>query len=134
MSTAHLGRRAIRWLPVLAWMVVIFCVSAQPDLPHHPEALIDVIVRKLSHMAEYAVLAALSLWALGTASSSIPRSHFVCSFVLAALYALSDELHQRFVPGRDPRGLDVGFDVAGAALALLVISTAWQARRRRLRD
>ncbi len=100
----------------------------------YPEAVIDVIVRKLSHMAEYGVLAALCLWALGTASSSIPRSHFLYAFVLAMLCALSDELHQRFVPGRDPRALDVGFDVAGAALTLLVISTARRVRRRRLGD
>jgi VanZ family protein len=111
-------------------MVVIFCVSAQPDLPHHPEAMIDVIIRKLSHMAEYGILAALSLWALGTASSSVPRSHFVCAFVLALLYALSDELHQRFVPGRDPRALDVGFDIAGAGLALFAMSSVRRALRR----
>lgn len=129
MSAAHLGWRAVRSLPVLAWMVVIFCVSAQPDLPHYPEAVIDVIVKKLSHMAEYGILAALSLWSLGTASSSIPRRHFLCAFVLAALYAFSDELHQRFVPGRDARALDVGFDVAGAALALFAMSTVRRARR-----
>jgi VanZ family protein len=115
-------------------MAVIFCVSAQPDLPHYPEAMIDVIVRKLSHMAEYGILATLSLWALGTASSSIPRSHFLGAFVLAALYAFSDELHQRFVPGRDPRALDVGFDVAGAALALIAVSTVRRARQHPQRD
>lgn len=130
MSAAHLGRRAVRWLPVLLWMAVIFYVSAQPDLPHHPEAVVDVIVKKLSHMAEYGILAALALWALGGASSSVPRSHFLFAFALAALYAASDELHQRLVPGRDPRPMDVGFDVAGAALALFAMSTVRRARQR----
>jgi VanZ family protein len=111
-------------------MAVIFYLSAQPDLPHHPEAMIDVVVKKLSHMAEYGVLAALSLSALGGPSSSIPRSHFLCAFALAALYATSDELHQRLVPGRNPRPLDVGFDVAGAALALLGMARVRRARQR----
>jgi VanZ family protein len=130
MSAAHLVRRAVRWLPVLLWMAVIFCLSAQPDLPHHPEAVVDVIVKKLGHMAEYGILAALSLWALSGPSSTVPRSHFVSACALAALYAVSDELHQRFVPGRDPRPLDVGFDVAGAALALFAMSTVRRARQR----
>jgi len=130
MSAAHLGRRAVRWLPVLLWMAVIFCLSAQPDLPHHPDAMIDVVVKKLGHMAEYGILAALSLWALGGVSSSIPRSHFLCAFALTALYAVSDELHQRFVPGRNPRPLDVAFDVAGAALALLGMARVRRARQR----
>jgi len=130
MSAAHLGRRAVRWLPVLAWMAVIFYLSAQPDLPHHPDAMIDVVVKKLSHAAEYGILAALSLWALGSASSSIPRSHLLCAFALTALYAVSDELHQRLVPGRNPRPLDVGFDVAGAALALLGMARVRRARQR----
>lgn len=130
MSAAHVGRRAVRWLPVLAWMAVIFYLSAQPDLPHHPDAMIDVVVKKLSHAAEYGILAALSLWALGSASSSIPRSHLLCAFALTALYAVSDELHQRLVPGRNPRPLDVGFDVAGAALALLGMARVRRARQR----
>jgi VanZ family protein len=111
-------------------MAVIFYLSAQPDLPHHPEAVVDVIVKKLGHIAEYGILAALFLWALGSASSSIPRSHFLCAFALTALYAVSDELHQRFVPGRGPRALDVGFDVAGAALALFAAATVRRARQR----
>jgi VanZ family protein len=111
-------------------MAVIFCLSAQHDLPHYPEALIDLIVKKLSHMAEYGILAALSLWALGGRSPAIPRSHFLCAFALTALYAASDELHQRFVPGRGPQLLDVGFDVVGAVVGLSATSMVWRARRR----
>ncbi|MCJ7831586.1 MAG: VanZ family protein [Dehalococcoidia bacterium] len=42
------------------------------------------------------------------------------SFVLAALYAASDEYHQGFVPGRDASWADWGLDVAGAAAAMLL--------------
>jgi len=41
------------------------------------------------------------------------------AWVLAVLYALTDEFHQSFVPGRHPSLLDVlVFDAAGAAIAL----------------
>ena len=40
------------------------------------------------------------------------------AFVLSLLYAISDELHQTFVPGRSGRLTDVGFDSLGALLAL----------------
>jgi VanZ family protein len=129
MRATDLGRRAARWLPVLLWMAVIFYLSAQSDLPHYPEALIDLVVKKLSHMAEYGILAALSLWALGAPPSAIPKRHFLCALCLAALYAASDELHQRFVPGRGPQILDVGFDVTGAIVSLLVTPRVWRARR-----
>ena len=64
MSAARIGRKAIRWLPVLLWMAAIFYLSALPDLPHHPEATMDLIIKKLAHMVAYGVLAGLALWAL----------------------------------------------------------------------
>jgi len=42
------------------------------------------------------------------------------AFFLTALYALSDEFHQAFVPGRDTSLLDVGCDLVGAGLGLWV--------------
>jgi VanZ family protein len=38
---------------------------------------------------------------------------------LCILYAITDEYHQSFVPGRSPRGMDVGIDALGAVLGLL---------------
>ncbi len=47
---------------------------------------------------------------------------------LVFLYAISDEFHQRFVPGRGASVLDVLIDVFGAAVALLIFKT-WEIRR-----
>lgn len=110
-----------RWLLVLLWMGVIFFLSHQPDLPHHPEAILDVIIKKLGHMAEYAVLAALAWWAWRRVGGTTSTRAFLYAFVLAVLYAASDEGHQYLVPGRNPQLLDVGFDVLGAGLSLLTI-------------
>jgi VanZ family protein len=121
MSVNRTGRRVLRWLVVVLWMGVIFYLSAQPDLPHHPEAALDLVIKKLGHMAEYAVLAALAWWAWRDDHELASWRAFVLAFGVAALYAISDETHQHFVPGRNPQPLDVGFDVVGSLLCLLVI-------------
>ena len=72
----------------------------------------DLVLRKLAHMAEYAVLAALLWRALGS---------YLGAFVVAVVYAGTDELHQHFVSGRHAAVRDVGIDAAGAAIGLAVI-------------
>jgi VanZ family protein len=122
MNGVSMGRRAVRWLPVLLCMTLIFYLSAQPDLPHHAEAVTDVIIKKSGHMVEYGILAGLTLWALRGDGHSTLRYPFWWALAIAGLYAVSDEMHQYFVPGRNPRPMDVGFDLLGACLALAVIA------------
>jgi VanZ family protein len=43
------------------------------------------------------------------------------SFVLAIIYAASDEFHQRFVPGRTATIYDLGFDLSGINIAAYLI-------------
>ena len=111
---------------IVVWAVVIFSFSAQPDTEsseisghvsyrivkmwnqvfgwkHSGPELeqmaqkIEYPVRKAAHMSEYAVLG------------------------ITAAYAVTDEFHQLFVPGRAGRVTDVLIDSAGAFLALLAI-------------
>lgn len=106
-----------RWLPPLAWMGLVFILSAQPDLPHVPGALLDTLLKKGGHAAAFGVLAWLYLRALRGGGPSTHRLRLL-SLALTVLYACSDELHQAFVPGRNPRLSDVLVDSAGAMLAL----------------
>ena len=84
------GPRARLWLPVVAWAALIFAFSSVPDLGTGLGGW-DLVLRKLAHAAEYAVLGALLVRATGRAG---------LAFALGALYAVSDEVHQSFVPGR----------------------------------
>ncbi len=120
--TSRIARQLVRWVPVLVWMGLIFYLSAQPDLPHHPQGIVDVIIKKTGHMAEYGVLAGLVWWAWPSSGGQRPRRVSVYALMLSALYAISDEVHQFFVPGRTAMWFDVGFDVAGVVLSLLLIS------------
>jgi VanZ family protein len=113
-------------------MGLIFYFSAQPDLPHAPGPWLDLLLKKGGHAAAYGVLAWLYLRALrqrsapGRAQAAIR----VVSAGLAVAYALSDEYHQTFVPGRGGNLLDVTIDGAGACAAMLL--DWWLARRRAL--
>ena len=122
MNSVRIARRVVPWLPAVGWMAVIFYLSAQPELPHHSEAQIDLVIKKVGHMVEYAILAALALWAARRGGSTTAKRAFLWALLIAVSYAVTDEIHQYFVPGRNPRALDVGFDVVGACVGLLVVS------------
>ena len=99
-------------------MGFIFWLSAQPDLPRAPEPWLDRVVKKAGHVALYGVLAWLYLGALRGDAPPSDRARLL-AFGLAVLYAVTDEVHQSFVPGRTPSPWDVVIDGVGAALAVL---------------
>jgi VanZ family protein len=101
------------WLPVLLWMGAIFALSAQPDLPHPSSGWLDLVISSAAHMFLFGVLAVLFARALANR-----RRAWSFALILTMLYALTDEFHQAFVPGRQPDLLDLLCDGAGAALAL----------------
>jgi VanZ family protein len=101
------------WLPLLAWMALVFFLSAQPNPPHAPGPVLDLLVSSAAHFALYAVLALLAVRAFGES-----RRAWFAALWLTLLFAVSDELHQAFVPGRTSNAWDVACDAAGALLAL----------------
>jgi VanZ family protein len=107
----------LRWLPALFMMISIFLVSAQPssNLPNFDWA--DGLVKKSGHAIVYAMLALLYWRALDFND----RKLWV-AWLLALLYAITDEFHQSFVPGRHPAVFDVIiFDNFGALISLWLV-------------
>jgi VanZ family protein len=107
-----------RWLPALLMMLIIFLFSSQPssDLPDFNWA--DKIVKKGGHLLGYAILA-LSYWY----AFRMQKDKRGLAWLLAVLYALTDEFHQAFVPGRHSTIWDVLiFDNFGAMLSLWIVS------------
>jgi VanZ family protein len=101
------------WLPVLLWMGLIFFLSSIPRL-RVTEGLSDLILRKLAHMTEYAILFFLFWRGWGQSGTFSVKKRLLTALVLTILYAASDEYHQTFVPGRAGRIQDVAIDTAGA--------------------
>ncbi|MGH2562549.1 MAG: VanZ family protein [Thermomicrobiales bacterium] len=106
-----------RWLPSVFWMSLIFLLSAQERLPR-PSGISPDIQALAGHFGAYAILALLLLGALAHLGWSF-ATRAAIAFVVAVLYGVSDEIHQSFVPGRDPSAFDVGIDALGAAVALI---------------
>lgn len=105
------------WLPVIFWMAVIFYFSDQPDLKSGLPGDWDFILRKLAHITEYFILTLLLARAL--AGEKISKSRALIFAGLAALlYAVSDEIHQLFVFGREGSVKDVVIDGVGIIIAL----------------
>jgi VanZ family protein len=109
------------WLPVLLWMGVIFVASSQPKLPFVVNKTVDFATKKAGHVTEYAILAFLFWRAISQGRGKPALPSLGGTFVVSLLYAISDEFHQTFVPGRSGRLTDVGFDALGALLALSLV-------------
>jgi VanZ family protein len=106
------------WLPVLVWAAVIFTFSSIPDLGTGLGGW-DLVLRKLAHASEYAILGALLVRATGRGG---------VAFALALLYAAGDEFHQTFVEGRVGAVHDVAIDAVGAAIGIVLYRSV-RARR-----
>jgi len=102
---------------VLAWAAVIFAFSSVPDLGTGLGSW-DLLVRKIAHAVEFGVLGVLFLRATRRPG---------LAFVLGTLYAVSDEVHQSFVPGRMGSAVDVAIDMIGVLAGIVV----WQLVRAR---
>lgn len=106
------------WLPVAAWAGVIFYLSSVPHLSTG-WGVWDLILRKMAHMVEFGVLALL-FWRALSGSKPLERVTLArWTLAVVALYALSDEFHQSFVPGRVMSLWDVSIDTLGGYIAIL---------------
>jgi VanZ family protein len=114
------GRILSSWLPLFAWAALIFYLSSVPHLQTQL-GIWDLILRKLAHMTEYAVLFLLARRAFATFPSLQGKKLTLAAAIFAVLYAASDEWHQSFVPGRGPSVIDVGIDSTGVLIGWLVL-------------
>ncbi len=110
-------------------MGLIFYLSSRsavgPDLP--------AWTRPVAHFCLYAALASLWLFALAPVLGM--RRAMIAAAAISFLYAISDEIHQGYVPGRDSDPVDVLVDCLGIGFALWALSraSARPGRRRRPR-
>ncbi len=136
------------WLPPLLWMALIWGLSSDVGsaaqtsrffvplltwlLPWATPAQIALahgLVRKLGHLVEYAILAALWFRALrGERRLALPISAWI-ALATSVAWAILDELHQSTVASRTASATDVLLDAAGATLAALTLRLRDRGRR-----
>jgi VanZ family protein len=95
-------------------MALIFWLSSRAV----PSRLDPLLPDKIVHACVYAGLSALLVRALaGGWRGTISMGQAAAAAALAALYGMSDELHQSFVPARDADMMDLLADTIGAIVA-----------------
>ena len=81
----------------------------------------NAIIRKLAHFSIYTLLG-LEIMGLMTKTKLKDKTRILITIGLGMSYAILDEFHQSFSPGRTPKVTDVYIDTLGIILgALLVI-------------
>jgi VanZ family protein len=129
------------WLPPFIWLGVIFVGSTEvmsaeqtsrflvpflrwldPQISFATIAAIHFALRKLGHLTEYAIFAALLWRALrwGTCLQAKMSILFLLAWLAAALFAVTDEFHQSFVPSRTASPIDIIIDICGAMIGLII--------------
>jgi len=149
-------KRIILILITLAWAVTIFVFSAQPaDTSTNMSRMVgrkfgqyfvpgfenwsqekqdafakkaDYPVRKCAHGAEYALLALLLLFLFASFEAK-GYKQYMLALGIAVFYAMTDEFHQLFVPGRSGNIIDVLIDSFGAGVGCLIFSLGSMIRR-----
>jgi VanZ family protein len=101
--------------PVLAYAALIFFLSS---LSSFPEAVPSFFgFDKIAHFMEYYFFGCLLCrWFSSTDRYRKRRRALLMTILIGTCYALSDEWHQSFVPGREASPWDALFDAAGVGM------------------
>jgi hypothetical protein len=109
------------WLPPILWAGIIFSFSSLAFVKTKEFLLWDFIAKKSAHLLEYFIFSLLLYRALKNSSDLSQKRSLVFSMLILIIYAISDEFHQSFIPGREPRIRDVAIDSLGGLLGLWLI-------------
>ena len=147
----HKSLVKIHLLLTILIMLFIFCQSALPaELSQQEsgvvvrfltgvtgleEGLVSFVVRKGAHFLEYLVLGISLFWTVqdlrmrrGRAPDGPAGRAVLAPWAVGALYAVTDEVHQYFVPGRSCEVRDMIIDACGMAAGVAIV---WVWRRRK---
>jgi hypothetical protein len=105
------------WLPVIVWGAIIFTFSSSGAPSVSQVYWKDFVVKKIAHLVEYAVLAILLFRAMKGSGVNSTNS-MLYSILVSFFYAVTDEFHQSFTPGREPTVRDVVIDSVGSMMAM----------------
>ena len=118
MKTSFYKYQLKYWVPVYAWLILIFYFSSQSLIPSSTYLATTFYLKPyLQHVIIYTILALLIYRAL---SHTHEPSKLLVIFT-TTLYGLIDEIHQYYIPGRTFELFDILMDFSGAILALILI-------------
>lgn len=105
------------WIPPFFWAVLIFTLSSIQVGSTSEFYWKDFLVKKTAHLIEYFIFSLL-IYRAFINTGTLKNKAILYSFSLAVFYAMTDEYHQSFTPGRGPAVRDVIIDAFGSGLAV----------------
>ncbi|WHY77425.1 VanZ family protein [Neobacillus sp. WH10] len=120
-----IGKWVLRVLPVL-YMAAIWIMSSLPSnqFVELPNSTIDHYIKESLHLIEFAILYVLLVLAFLTRRSPFTPALNLACVVIAALYGVSDEIHQSFYSYRSASWFDLVKDFTGIAVCFYFVRGA----------
>ena len=137
-------KKMVSWILVILWMITVFCFSSQVGdeskatsgntirrivlffnsniSVYKLEEIVESLqpfTRKLAHFTIYTI-GGFILYNLNKKYDNSQKRKIAFSFLLGLMYAITDEIHQFFVPGRSCRIFDVFVDSCGVITGILL--------------
>ena len=126
-------KKRISILLVILWMLLIFIMSSANGAQSDNQSgfivniisnlfnissleILNHIIRKIAHLTEYLILGLL----VHNLIKQYNKKWYI-SLIICILYAISDELHQGFTPGRSPQISDVFIDTIGSLIGISLL-------------
>lgn len=128
-----MNKNKINIILVIIWMILIFTMSSFDATESSNQSnfivniivnifninnieLVSLIIRKLAHFTEYLILGILTYNLINSYNKKTYIAIIICIF-----YAISDEIHQYFVPGRSCQILDMTIDSLGSLTGIYIL-------------
>jgi hypothetical protein len=118
-----------KFISLVIWVAMIYFLSSQGLEFIGPTNIWEFIIRKIFHMFEFAVLALLIFRILRQTEKRHIYWDIAWTFIFTVLYAISDEYHQTFTPGRIGTYRDVMIDSFGALVAIWLLYLDYHHRK-----
>jgi VanZ family protein len=128
------------WLPAIAWTCVVLLASSDTFSAQNTGSILEAVVttlfgridpqtfevahflvRKSAHLTEYAILSLVWFRAWRSGQPGFQWRWGMLGVAVALATAVTDEVHQSFVPSRSGDVRDVLLDLTGALAAQLIL-------------
>lgn len=115
----------LRLLPI-AYMAAIWIMSSLPSnhFVELPDSQLDRTIKESLHLIEFAILYVLLVLAFLTGKREFTPGLNIACAVIAALYGVTDEIHQSFYPYRSASWFDLVKDFTGILICFYFIRGA----------
>lgn len=142
-------RRILYGFLAIIWMIVIFIYSAQSGISSgntssdvtyfilnaltqiglisacnftpHEIMQAEGIIRTIAHFIEYFILGIIVFMFIMYTAGKKTYTRILYTFIICGVYALTDEIHQYFVPGRAMQLSDWLTDAAGILSGIIIM-------------